>query len=67
MTTKPTTEAHDLSPQLQGLTRRLKAWRSQRQPGQRIPDALWKAGVKASPIFHRIDTAKLYKPGQKNY
>ena len=43
MTTKPTTEAHDLPPQLHRLTQRLKAWRSKRQPGQRIPEALWKA------------------------
>ena len=43
MTTKPTTVAHDLPPQLHRLTRRLKAWRSKRKPGQRIPEALWKA------------------------
>ena len=43
MTTKPTTEAHDLPPQLHRLTQRLKAWRSKRKPGQRIPEALWKA------------------------
>ena len=43
MTTKPTTVAHDLPPQLHRLTQRLKAWRSKRQPRQRIPEALWKA------------------------
>ena len=43
MTTKPTTVAHDLPPQLHRLTQRLKAWRSKRKPGQRIPEALWKA------------------------
>ena len=54
MTTKPTTVAHDFSPQLQGLTRRLKAWRSQRKPAQRIPDALWKGAARLAR-FHGLN------------
>ena len=54
MTTKPTTVAHDLPPQLHRLTQRLKAWRSKRKPGQRIPDALWKGAARLAR-FHGLN------------
>ena len=36
---------HTDPPQLQPLAQRLKAWRTARTPGQRIPDELWKAAA----------------------
>lgn len=57
MTTKPVTVAHDLPPQLHRLTRRLKAWRSQRQRGQRIPEAFWKAAARLARLHGLNPTA----------
>ena len=34
------------SPQLHHLARRLTAWRGTRRPGQRIPEALWRAATR---------------------
>src|SRR5437867_4900433 len=34
------------SPQLHNLARRLTAWRATRGPGQRIPEALWRAATR---------------------
>src|SRR5881628_3690636 len=34
------------SPQLHHLARRLTAWRATRRPGQRIPEALWRAATR---------------------
>ena len=63
MTTKPTTVAHDLPPQLHRLTQRLKAWRSKRRPGQRIPEALWKAAGGLARLHGLNPTAKLSSAG----
>ncbi len=43
--TTSTIPTHDIHPQLQSVARRLSAWRSTRQRGQRIPEDLWNASV----------------------
>jgi hypothetical protein len=43
--TTSTLPTHDIHPKLQSVARRLSAWRSTRQRGQRIPEDLWKAAV----------------------
>ena len=45
MTTTSTLPTHDIHLQLQSVARRLSAWRSTRQRGQRIPEDIWKAAV----------------------
>ena len=43
--TTSTLPTHHIHPQLQSVARRLSAWRSTRQRGQRIPEDLWNAAV----------------------
>lgn len=57
MTTKPATVTHEFPPQLQRLTRRLNVWRSQRKPGQRIPNALWKTAARLARLHGLNPTA----------
>ncbi|HXJ74474.1 MAG TPA: hypothetical protein VNM37_16605 [Candidatus Dormibacteraeota bacterium] len=44
-------------PQLQSLAQRLKAWRSARVPGQRIPEELWKAAAELARVHGLSRTA----------
>jgi hypothetical protein len=54
-----TTSTTSDPPQLQSLARRLKAWRTTRIPGQRIPDELWRAAADLARVhgLSRISTA----------
>jgi len=53
----PTTARHLRSAQLQPLAQRLRAWRAQRRPGQRMPEALWKAATALARLHGLNPTA----------
>ncbi len=46
-----------VSPQLQLLAQRLKAWRAARRAGQRIPEELWKAAARQARVLGISRTA----------
>jgi len=48
-------------PQLQRLAPRLNAWRATRRPGQRIPEALWKAAAQLARVHGLSRTAATLK------
>ena len=48
-------------PQLQPLARRLKAWRTSRTRGQRIPDELWKAAADLARVHGLSRTSSALK------
>ena len=60
MATTSTTPRLDPS-QLQPLAQRLKAWRSARSPGQRIPEELWKAAADLARVHGLSRTSAALK------
>ena len=52
-----TTTLHSVSPQLQPLAQRLKAWRATRTRGQRIPKELWAAATELARVHGLNQTA----------
>lgn len=60
MATTATTTGTDPR-QLQPLAQRLKAWRTARTPGQRIPDELWNAAVELARVHGLSRTSSVLK------
>lgn len=55
------TTLHSVSPQLQPLAERLKAWRAARTRGQRIPQELWAAATELARVHGLHPTAATLK------